>query len=268
VIFYERSLPSQIAPNRDIGVQVLGDIDGGLVSYGAAVQNGVPDGASGELDTNDGKDVAGRIAVRPFVAHATSPLSGLTVAIAGTTGKQSGPLAVLHTTSLAQTFVSYGGASADGRLNRVSPQAQFNFKRVWALAEYIHSNVPMRRESVAAEVAHDAWEISGAYLLTAGDMSPERGARPRHNFDFGGGHIGMLQVAARYHTLTVDDAAFVYGLAMAGSTQTAKAWTLGLNWYLSPNFKYVAVYERTDFSGYGAVRPTENALAFRAQVAF
>ena len=39
--FVERSLPTAVAPDRDVGVQVLGDISGGLVSYDhAAVGEG------------------------------------------------------------------------------------------------------------------------------------------------------------------------------------------------------------------------------------
>ena len=33
IVFFERALPTSLVPNRDVGVQVLGDISGGLVSY-------------------------------------------------------------------------------------------------------------------------------------------------------------------------------------------------------------------------------------------
>ena len=116
-MFFERALPNALVPNRDIGVQVLGEIAGGIVSYAAAVLNGVADGASGDLDTNDGKDLAGRIAIRPFGSASTtadkpSPASGLTVAIAGHDRKSE-----WHTRDVSgrrrslQTFLSYAGAS-------------------------------------------------------------------------------------------------------------------------------------------------------------
>src|SRR6185503_515444 len=57
LLFSERALPTTIVPNRDVGVGVLGDLSGGLVSYQAEVVNGVADGASGDVDTNDGKDL-------------------------------------------------------------------------------------------------------------------------------------------------------------------------------------------------------------------
>jgi phosphate-selective porin OprO/OprP len=280
ILFYERALPSQLAPNRDIGVQVLGELHGGLISYIAGVVNGVPDGASGDTDTNDGKDLAGRVLVRPFVTKTASPLGGLRLAIAGTTGNQNGLLGTIRTTSLAQAFVSYAGNVSAGRVNRVSPAASFEYKRVSMLAEFVRTNVPMLpsptlhpgapEDSLGVhDVSHEAWQVAGAVLVTPGTMTADRGVVPLHNFDFGAGHWGAFQVSARYHALTVDDDAFIYKLASSTSSQTAKAWTVNLNWYLNGNVRYVGVFERTTFGGtYGAPRPPENALAFRVQVFF
>ena len=90
LLFFDRALPTALVPNRDLGIQVLGDISGGVVSYLAGVMNGVADGGSADLDTNDGKDLSGRLIVRPFIRVATSPLRGLSLAISGSTGRQSG----------------------------------------------------------------------------------------------------------------------------------------------------------------------------------
>jgi phosphate-selective porin OprO/OprP len=267
--FFERALPSALMPNRDVGVQVLGDLPGGFFSYAVGVLNGVPDGASGDLDTNDGKDLAGRVAVRPFGAKPDRALGGLTVAVAGTTGDQFGPLGTVRTQALQQTFVSYAGAAADGRLSRYSPQASYYFKRASALAEYVRTRVPVRRGSIRREVTHSAWQVAGLLVLTGGDVVSERGVRPRHNFDPGAGHFGALQVGARYHALSLDDEAVALGLASLGTSREAKAWTVGVNWYLNPHLKYVVNFERIEFDGNAvAARRPENALAFRAQVNF
>jgi phosphate-selective porin OprO and OprP len=47
IVFGERAHPTLLVPNRDVGIQVLGDLRGGVVSYQAGVVNGFPDGASG-----------------------------------------------------------------------------------------------------------------------------------------------------------------------------------------------------------------------------
>ena len=274
LVFLERALPTALVPNRDVGVQVFGEIPGGIVSYAAAVLNGVADGGSGDVDTNDGKDLVGRIVIRPFGSASTtadkpSPARGLTIAVAGTTGNQNGTLATIRTPTLLQTFLSYAGATADGRLNRYSPQASYYFKRLGAIAEYVHTNVPMRNATERRRISHEAWQIAGSFVLTGGDRVTEGGVRPLHNFDFGNGHLGALQVAARYHALFADEEVITLGLATEGSSREAKAWTLGFNWYLNPNFRYLVNFERIVFdAGDIAARQAENAIAFRAQVSF
>ena len=95
------------------------------------------------------------------------------------------------------------------------------------------------------------------------------GLRPRTDFDVGNGHFGALQVAARYHSLSVDERALTRGLAAEGSSRRADAWTLGLNWYLTGHLRYTFNFERTDFDdGADAARPAENAVVFRTQVNF
>ena len=41
LLFMDRALPTALAPNRDLGIQVLGDVKGGVFSYLAGVMNGV-----------------------------------------------------------------------------------------------------------------------------------------------------------------------------------------------------------------------------------
>src|ERR1700712_4172555 len=76
LLFVERALPTNLVPNRDLGVQLGGDLAGGVVSYALGVFNGVPDGSSADADTNNDKDVAGRIFFQPFVTGA-GPLKNL-----------------------------------------------------------------------------------------------------------------------------------------------------------------------------------------------
>ena len=272
IVFYERALPTSLVPNRDVGVQVLGDLLGGVVSYQAGILNGVADGGSGDLDTSDSKDLAGRLVVRPFTRYAGGAWKGLALAIAATSGRQSGAAALptLRTASAQQTFFSYSGAVADGVRTRYSPQVAYYYKRFGGFAEYVHSELPVRKAAVVEDIGHDAWQVAGSWVLTgAAATDAAAGVRPRANFDFGAGHYGALQVAARYHALTVDQRAVQLNFAAAGASRKAEGWTAGLNWYLTPNFKYVVDFERTVFDGNeaGARRP-EHALVFRTQINF
>ena len=272
LLFFERALPTSIVPNRDVGVAVLGDISGGLVSYQAGVVNGVADGGSGDVDNNDGKDLAGRLAVRPFVRNQSSPFRGLTAGIASTWGHQEGSSALptLRTASLLQAYFSYAGAVADGARSRYSPHLSYYNEAFAGIVEYVHTGTAVRKGDVAGDIALDSWQVAGSWMLT-GEAATDgtTAVRPRANFDFGAGHLGAFQVVARYHALKVDDRAFTLGFATAGSSGKADAWTVGLNWYLTPNFKYVANFERTVFDGDAdGPRKPENALVVRGQVSF
>lgn len=272
LLFFERALPNSLAPNRDVGVQVLGDVSGGLVSYAAGVVNGAADGGSVDTDASDSKDIAGRLVVRPFTNDEAGPLRGLGLVIAGTRGTQTGggALSTVRTPSLQQPFFSYSGASADGVRTRYSPQAFYYHKAFAALGEYVHSELPVSKAGVGGDIGIDAWQIAAAYVLTgeaATDASA--GVKPRANFDFGNGHYGAVQVGVRYHVLEIDDRAFELNLATPGSSRKAEAWTAGLNWFLTPNLKYVFNVERTVFDGDAdGPRKAENAVVFRAQVNF
>ena len=271
LLFFNRALPTSLVPNRDVGVQLLGDLGGGRVSYAAALMNGVTDGGSGDLDASDAKDASGRVVWRPFHTR-TSALKGLGLAMAGSTGRQSGAVAlpVLRTSSLEQPYFSYTGAVADGRRTRMSPQAFYYYKGFGGFAEYVHSNMPVHKADIREEIAQRAWQIAASYVLT-GEAATDAGAgvRPRAMTDFANGGLGAFQIAARYHRLRVDRDAVTLGLAAAGASPNADAWTFGLNWYLTGNLRNTFNFERTTFDGDGeGSRAAENALVFRTQVNF
>src|SRR5215831_132402 len=235
------------------------------------IMNGVADGARGDVDTNNGKDVSGRVVVRPFTKTAT-PLKGFGLAMSGSRGRQSGAAALpsFRTVALQQLYFSYNGVTAEGLRTRSSPQFFYYYKAFGAFGEYVRTETPIRKASRTTEVAHEAWQVAVSYVLT-GEPATDApdGVRPRANFDSRNSHLGAFQVAARYHTLKIDDRAFEFDLATAGSSRKAEAWTAGLNWILTPNVKYTLNFERTVFDGnaHGA-RKAENAFVFRTQLYF
>ncbi|HEX4422443.1 MAG TPA: porin, partial [Kofleriaceae bacterium] len=90
--FTERGLPTQVAPNRDLGVQIFGELIHSALEYEFGVFNGVADGQSGDGDVSDDKEVAARVFIRPFVT-AGPWLKGLGVGGAITYGDKLGTLA-------------------------------------------------------------------------------------------------------------------------------------------------------------------------------
>lgn len=276
MLFMERALPNAIVPNRDAGIQVLGDLAGGVVSYLGGVMNGVADGGSGDADTADSKDVSGRVVVRPFNRRpATSALKGLSLGLAGSAGGATGTAALptLRTQILQQTFFTYVGgtmpATADGTRTRYTAAVWYFHKAFGGWGEYVHTTTPVTRAGVSGAIGIDAWQITGSWVLTGENATDAgSGVRPRDNFDFGAGHWGAFQVAARYHALAVDEQAFALGFADPTASRTADAWTVGLNWYLTGNVRTTCNFERTVFDDDTGPRRAENALAFRTQLSF
>jgi phosphate-selective porin OprO/OprP len=267
--FPERALASQLVPNRDIGVQVQGDLAAGKVYYAGGVLNGIPDGSSSttELDTNNDKDLAGRIVVQPFRRAANPTIaSGFGFQVGGSTGKETGALPTFKT-SVQQTFFSYASAAAaNGERHRLSPAVFYYVGPFAAFAEYMQSTQAITLSKTTADVANHAWNVQGSWLIT-GEAASYAMIRPHNEFDPENGHWGALQVLARYSVLTVDQDAFTLALAAATASREARQLTIASNWYPSAFIKFYFTYERTTFSG-GAARPTEHAILVRAQLAF
>ena len=268
LLFVERGMPTNIVPNRDVGVQLAGDLNDALVTYAVAVMNGVPDGGSLDLDVNDGKDVAARIFFNPN--SKASFLAGTGIGIAGTYGKQEKNLPNYRTPALL-TFFSYNADTvADGTIYRVSPQFQFYNGPVSVIAEYVLSSEEVRSLTNFGEIQNSAWQIAGGFLLS-GDTATPKPLDPKNSFDPGQGTWGAFQLAFRYSALDIDEDAFTLGFAdPAKSARSAKEFAAGLNWYWNRNVKVVFNYEHTKFDGgaSGGDRETENVFLSRLQLAF
>jgi phosphate-selective porin OprO/OprP len=167
-------------------------------------------------------------------------------------------------------YFSYNGAVADGVRTRYSPQLFYYYKAFGGFAEFVHTSMPIRKGTVRDDVEKSAWQVAASIVLT-GEAATDAaaGVRPRTSFDFGHGSPGALQLAARYHTLSVDETADVLGAVTPGSSRKAEAWTVGVNWFLTPNLKHVFNFERTVFDDdRDGARQAENVFVFRTQVNF
>lgn len=268
MLFIERGLVATVSPNRDTGVQVMGDLAHGRLTYQSSLTNGVIDGGRSDTDTGSATHVAGKVTVRPFAPTPRHPLAGLSLLVAADTGIQGTELPAFRSHG-QQTVFRYASAVADGRRTRWSPMAAYSRGPFWGWVEFIRSAGGVRPANGArTEVGHEALEIAGSWVLT-GEAAPERNPRPSANFDPPGGHTGAWQIAARYETLSVDEAAAQAGVAAAGSSLTMRSATAAVNWYLNPYLKYEFDLIHTTFGRHvGAPRPAETVLLVRGQLAF
>src|SRR3984893_10008327 len=265
VLFPERSLVTNLVPNRDIGIQAQGDLRGGVLSYIGAIFNGVPDAASADIDTNSGKDFAGRLTLRPFARTSIPLLKGALMAVGGTIGKESGTLPSFKSTA-QQTFFSYAlTAAASGTRTRISPAASYYYKSLGAFAEYARTRQAVKGEKAADHIANTAWEWTVSFVLT-GETATERGVIPKRPFDPAHHHWGALQLIVRHSRLAVDPLPFSDGFAAANTSRTASATGIGASLYANSYVKYVLTFERTVFDGNpNASRLPEHTVVFRLQ---
>jgi phosphate-selective porin OprO/OprP len=268
LLFVERAMPTSIAPNRDVGIQVHGEVAGGRLAYAAALQDGVPDGGSVDADTNDGKDVVLRLFALPLSRKTHGPQVGL--GLAASSGTQRGP-APSYRSPAQQPFFTYAaGVVASGPRRRISPQAYVYAGAFGLVAEYARSRQRLAREADRFDATNRAWQVAASFFLT-GEKAGWSAVSPARPFDPSKKQWGALEVAVRAHGLDVDDGVFSRAFAdPAEAASKAVAWAVGLNWHLNRNVKYVLNFERTRFDGGAAAgdRRAENALLVRAQVAF
>jgi phosphate-selective porin OprO/OprP len=262
----ERTLVTNLVPNRDVGVQVQGDV-AGVLSYVGGVMNGIPDGTNGDVDADTHKDLIGRATLRPFARGKNAALRGFGAAVGATTGREEGPLPSYRSTA-QQTFFSYAStAAANGTRTRVSPSAFYFYKSFGAFAEYARNTQAVRGGAGSpTDLTHTAWEITGSYVLT-GETTSERGVIPARPFDPARHRWGAVQLVARHSRINLDPAAFSNGLASSSSSRAATATGLAALLYANAYVKYVLSFERTAFDDTPqARRPPEHALVFRLQL--
>jgi phosphate-selective porin OprO/OprP len=264
--FTERGLPTLLTPNRDAGVQAYGTVGHGLVSYQAAVVNGVADNASSDVDTSDHKELVGRI---------VASSNGLSIGAAGTTGIDHGTLTQTDlgswVTQGQTTFFQYktgtdltSTAIANGRHWRAGGQASYYAGALGAQAEYVRSQQHVSLADAHGIVAAETWQVLAQYVLYGG-TSTYKGVVPSSTY-------GAFDIAARFGEIRLtDELAFQKGFAdPMKSARKAFSWGLGVDWLPNRSFRFVLDLERTTFRGGAPMgdRPDETSVVGRVQTVF
>jgi len=301
--FMERSLANNFVPNRDLGIQIGGELLNGALSYAFAVQNGVIDGGSSEsnaspdVDNNDDKDFTARLFAQPFKNTDSFALRGLGVGVAVGyidnvgAGNATGSLLATYRTPGQQTLFRYraaptasvanptpaaSGTFADGERFRFSPQGYYYNGPLGVLAEYTQVAQEVSRTTAAgttsANLKHNAWHVQAGWFLTGEDNGFKS---PAPKKPWGAGGFGAIEIVARFSQIDFDDDSFIGGGASFAdpnsSVTKARAFGLGVNWYLTRNLKIAVNYETTKFDGgaaNGADKGSEGLLFSRLQVGF
>ncbi len=282
--FLDFAYPTQLAPNRDIGILLHGEFAApgrerkssngqasnfkDLFQYQAGVFNGTADNqnpANTTAATYDNKEFEGRIFAHPFQLTDIDALQGLGLGLAGTYGQPKGLTPVNLQSPAQNVIVSYiTGTALNGDHHRLLPQGYWYYGPFGLFTEYAiswqtltsASSTAVKQQTINQQ--NTAWQVAASYVLT-GEDNTYQGVKPRKPFDPYKGDWGALQFLARWDELGVDKNTFTnigtvktpfYGFANpAGSVKNATSWTVGFNWYLNNNIKLVADYEQTYFKG-------------------
>jgi phosphate-selective porin OprO/OprP len=271
IMFAERGFPTLLVPNRDIGVQLHGQLVKGAIEYAGGIYNGVPDGQSGDQDENRQKDYAGRVFLRPFLPLGDGALSGLGVGIAGTIGVQEGALATYRTSGQETFFTPADVAQADGDRWLVTPQAAYYFGPLAFLGEYARVKQRVSDGGDAyTQLDIQAWQVAGS--VTFGGSQSFQGVKVDQPLDPAKNQWGAVELSARYQAIYFDPRVFDSGFAdRSASARVARAYTLGATWHFARRLRLLVNYERTTFEGGapdGQDRDFEGLLVTRLQAAF
>ena len=284
-MFAERGLPNQIAPNRDVGVELFGELGKGTLTYQLGVFNGVADGGLNEGDSTDDKELAARVFMRPFAATGPKFLANLGVGVAATFGdkqpsliqpdvptwKTSGQSTIFQFragTTLADTVVS------DGRHDRGTVQGYYFFSRLGLLADYVRSAQQVVLDGNHYRVSSDAWEAVAQVLLTD-DEATYNSVTPKHPFDPKTGQIGAFDIKARVGEIrTVNGSVFEKYVDPTRSARRAWSGGVGVDWWANRSVRALIDVERTWFTGGAksgtavADRIDETSIIGRVQLVF
>jgi len=302
--FIELGLPSDLVPNRDLGLQVSGTyvFPTGTLTYQVGYFNGVADGTSTDvnstpdIDNNDKKDWVARLFVQPFLR--TDSVfrylgAGVAVSYSNQVGSAANTLLTSYKTETQRNFFSYDAATtaaaatiANGERLRISPQAYYYYKRFGLLTEYVSESQDVSRTfgtganalTRRARLKPDSWQVGTTFLMTDDDATFGT-IVPKRPFALDQPGWGALEFAARVSQLKLDSATFFTPAGTAvdwfadpsAQAREATAWTLGFNWYLTQNVAWYLNYTRTNFDGGapdGKDRADESAVFTRFQVAF
>ena len=272
-------LPTNLAPNRDVGLQIGGDVSEGCSPIRSGSSTASPTSATATVTattrrtwpractSSRSRPARSRVSASasraaparsraPATAHHAWPAIG---------ARRSRPSSAIA----AMLVAPENSVIAEGRRSRVSPHAYLGLGSLGLLGEYIVSSQEVRRGTASAKLNHKAWQASAGYFLT-GEQAGFRSPTPKKPFDLKEGHFGALEIAARYGELDLDDDAFPTFANPASAVSKAKAVGVGLNWHLNKQIKVVVNYEHTTFEGGGADgdRASEDFVVTRFQHAF
>lgn len=225
--------------------------------------------AGGGLDDYDSSNVVGRL------AYATSPKEGLNVHI-GASGSHSFnvPADTIRFRDRPELrvdplrYIDTGNIGGIDTISVYGPELAVNYGPFRAQGEYYRYDI----DGIGGGSADfDAWYLQASWVITGEayrydiKKAAYSGVKPSNPFGFGKGGTGAWEIAARYSEADLNDTS----AGIAGGQQDII--TVGLNWYVNNNLRFMLNYLNVDVKNRGGVlNPNfgHDAVALRTQFSF
>ena len=207
--FMERGLPTLLVPNRDLGLQLSGEVAGGVFAWQVGYFNGVTDGqssdnlASPDVESDTGGDYAARVFFQPFVNSDNFNLRGLGFGIGSTwqdldgsaanpylpSYRSQGQLSVFSYRANTATGATPNNATfANGERRRLAPQLYYYRGSFGFLGEYTEVKQDVTRNvaglALSDTLTHTAWQGQFSWFVT-GEEESYRGFTPQSTWQPG-----------------------------------------------------------------------------------
>ena len=294
----ERALDQNLSSQRELGVQLWGDVAGGIAQYIVGVFNGTVDGANGDTDFNHAKDLAGRLFFQPL--KGLGDYGNLGIGVAGSIGNRKGRLPSGSTAAVTglpvlrsggqNTFFQYFAPSTDTTgatttfthelTTHLNPSLYYYYDAFGLLAEYVRVGQGVQKGAATATLHQQSAHATLNYAI--GGRVGYDGVTPVTPFDRKSGAFGAFEIAVRYGWLAVDDATFADSSTSPAtqyadprnSAKSAQSFAGNLTWVPRRSFHLGFSFEHTVFDGGAGTtaaltdRKAENVFIGRTQVNF
>ncbi len=260
VLFTERGLPNVFEGGRNLGLQLSRSGNNWTAAAGL-----FGDGRDGAADDNDeGFGASGRFTYAPIYEKNRVLHLGASASYHSTGSIDALRFRVRPESHLTNTrLVDTGSFDADS-YNRFVGEAAFISSSFHVQGEYYYTSVD-RDISTNADLDFSGFYVEGGWFLTGESMNykPSKGiySRVTPKGIVGKGGIGAWQVALRFSSLDLTDEDVIGG--------EEDNFTLGLNWYPTPNIRFAANYVNVlDVDGGSNDGDEPESFQIRSQVEF
>lgn len=272
----QRSPLSRFSPNIDTGIKAYGSFWDTALTYELAVTNGrshLANQGRDNNDDNDGKEYTVRLTTAPFVQDKDSFLKGLRIGGYATfahEGQNNGlnpaffgggyatsPGTNIATNELAVTYLQLpagAGYRFYGDRYRIGGEFTYAYGPFMLRGEVLsrHDEVHKPGSAQGSDTYNNllstlGYYVESSFVLTGEDRIPNARIVPKNPFSLSEGGWGAVELAARFGAVSLDenvlrDIGVGLGRNGGANSNRAQSWTVGVNWWMVPNVRFMVDY--------------------------